>query len=582
MERVALPTAAVGDFAKASPDTFPQSRRPVKISVGLKRFLAPLHYGCKRNSFFVFVRCDFGTSYDLAVLFKEGNAMAKDLNLDNIQGNSLGGFNKDFTSNLFLKFKDGPSGRAWIQEISGEISSSSQVIQFNNQFRALKKQGVPKPEALISAIWVNLAVSFAGLQVLGVKASDLSQFPPTFQHGMAKAAVGDVGASAPANWIAPFNAPADVHAVLIVAADHGHELKKKVIEITGTPAFLAGVTVLRNQEGKTRSDRPGHEHFGFKDGVSQPAVRGVDRPDDPIGNPFQGHPGQDLLWPGEFVLGYETQIPHAKAGHDGPNPDPGPVSKSGPTWTADGSYLVFRRLRQDVAGFEKSVHDLAKALGWSQDLTGAKLVGRYKSGCPIEQRKFQAGPYTPPSTDPGDPNHGNPALANSNTLNNNFEFGDDPQGAICPMSAHIRKAYPRDEVTPVANPADSESATQTHRLLRRGIPYGEPFFPHVPGSDKVDRGLLFLAFQNDIANHFEFVQNAWVNNANFPPNPAGQPPLKGAPGEDPIIAQSPKGDMLIDPQRAPISVAHFVTTTGGEYFFSPSLSTIADLGSGKI
>jgi Dyp-type peroxidase family len=507
--------------------------------------------------------------------------MATTLNLDKIQGNSLGGFSKDFQSNLFLKFTGDKAGRAWIAEVAGEISSSSAVIQFNNEFRALKKQGVKKPEALISAVWVNLAVSFAGLQALNVKAADLATFPDAFKNGMAKAKIGDAGTSDPATWIPPFNTPADVHAVLIVAADHATELAKKVAEITGTAAFKAGAQVLLNQEGRTRSDAPGHEHFGFKDGVSQPGIRGVDSPDDPIGNPDQGHPGQDLLWPGEFVIGYETQIPTAKPDHDGPNPDPGPISASGPTWTKDGAYVVFRRLRQDVAGFNKSLQALARLLGWSEDLTGAKLVGRYKSGCPIEQRKFQAGPYTPPSTDPGDANHGNPALGNSNTLNNNFEFGDDPQGVNCPMSAHVRKAYPRDEETP-AGAANSESSTQTRRLLRRGIPYGGSFKPHVPGSANVDRGLLFLAYQNDIAKHFEFVQNAWVNNAKFPPNPSGQPPLKGDPGQDPILSQSPTGPMLIDPGKAPVEVQHFVTTTGGEYFLSPSLDTLQALGGGTI
>jgi Dyp-type peroxidase family len=503
------------------------------------------------------------------------------LNLTNIQGNCPGGFNKDFQSNLFLKFTNNAAGRSWLKEIAEQLSSSADVIQFNNEFKALKKQGIKKPEALISAIWVNVAISFVGLKALNAKPADLASFPATFQNGMAKANVGDSGNSDPAKWIPPFNSPSDVHALLLVAADHPQDLVKKVADITGTPAFQAGCQILLNQAGATRPDLPGHEQFGFKDGISQPGLRGVDKPDDPIGNPDQGHPGQDLLWPGEFVIGYETQIPTAKAGHDGPNPDPGPVSASGPTWTKDGSYLVFRRLRQDVAAFEKNVHDLAKTLGWSSDLTGAKLVGRYKSGCPIEQRKFQSGPYTPPSTDPGDPNHGNPALATSNTLNNNFEFGNDPQGANCPMSGHIRKAYPRDEETP-AGPANSESSTQTRRLLRRGIPYGEPFKPHVPGSDKVDRGLLFLAYQNDVANHFEFVQNAWVNNANFPPNPTGQPPLKGAPGQDPIIAQSASGSMLIDPGRSPQPINHFVATTGGEYFLAPSISTVAGLGDGSI
>jgi deferrochelatase/peroxidase EfeB len=482
------------------------------------------------------------------------------LNLDNIQGNSLGVFKKDFQSSLFLKFAGDKAGRAWIAEVAAGISSSGAVIQFNNQFRALKKQGGKKPEALISAVWMNLAFSFAGLQALRVNPADLAEFPDTFKNGMANATIGDVGTSNPSTWIPPFTMLAHVHAVLIVAADHGHELAKKVAEITGTAAFKAGVQVLLNQEGRTRSDAPGREHFGSKDGVSQPGVRGVYFPDDPIGNPDQGHPGQDLLWPGEFVTGYEGQLQTAKPGHDGPNPEPGPLSESGPAWTKDGAYLVFRRLKQDVPGFEKSIQSLAKLLGWSEEMTRAKLVGQDKSGCPIEQRKFPSGPYTAPSIDPGDPHHGNPALANGNTLNYNFELGNDPQGADCSMSVHMR----------------------TRRQLGRGIPHGEPFKPHVPGSANVDRGLLFLSCQNDISNHIEFVENAGVNHAKFPPNPGAQPPLKGDPGQAPILAPSPTTPMLIDPDKAPVAGPHFVTTTGGGYFLSPSRDTLQALASGTI
>ena len=506
------------------------------------------------------------------------------LDLDQIQGNSVGGFNKDFQTNLFLKFISDVAGRAWINEISEEVaaSSSANVLQFNNQFSALRAQGVSRPEELISAVWVNLALSFQGLTALKLKAANLAAFPQAFRDGMAqrKAELGDLGASDPSHWVAPFNNPS-VHAVLIIAADHRHALHRKVGSITGTTAFKAGVQLLRDQPGRTRPDVPGHEHFGFKDGISQPGIRGVDPPDDPIGNPNQGHPGQDLLWPGEFVIGYATQIATAKAGVDGPNPDPGPDSPANPAWTVNGSYLVFRRLRQDVAGFERHVSQLAETIGWSIDLTGAKLVGRYKSGAPIEQRKFQPGPYTPPSTDPGDPDHGNPALGNSNDLNNNFEFGEDPQGAFCPLAGHIRKAYPRDEVTS-AGPENSESSTQKRRLLRRGIPYGPPFDAHDPASAGVDRGLLFFCYQNDIEEHFEFVQKKWVNNPHFPPNPPDLPPLRGAPGQDPIIAQSADGPMLVDPAKAPVEVHHFVTTTGGEYFFSPSIKALQDLGSGAI
>jgi Dyp-type peroxidase family len=501
------------------------------------------------------------------------------LDLDDIQGNIFGGFNKDWQSNLFLKFTSAAAGCAWVKEVADRVadSSSSNVIEFNNEFKRLKKQGVAKPEKLIQAIWVNIAFSFQGLKTLGVSAADLALFPDAFKQGMAARAAETGDAlnpnSEPAKWIPPFKAPHDLHAVLLVAADHPGQLHKTVDAITSTAAFKAGVVILLNQPGKTRADLPGHEHFGFKDGISQPGVRGVDPPDDPIGNPNQGHPGQDLLWPGEFVLGYNTQIPKLGADKVSPNPSAGPVSTSGPSWTKNGSYLVFRRLHQDVPAFEDNVKTLAHTLGWTQDLTGAKLVGRYKSGCPIEQTEFHPLPYTPPSIDPASPS-GNPILATSNTLNNHFEYGDDPQGAICPMSAHIRKAYPRDEPTP-AGAANSESDTQTHRLLRRGIPYGDPFTPHDPASKNVDRGLLFLAYQNDIEHHFEFVQKAWVNDPKFPPNPGG--PLPGDPGLDPIMSQTPDGKMLVDPAKPPIDVKHFVTTTGGEYFFAPSISKLQDL-----
>jgi Dyp-type peroxidase family len=508
------------------------------------------------------------------------------LNLANIQGNSIGGFNKDFQANLFLKFKSTEAGCAWIKEISDEVaqSSSAAVIQFNNQFSALKAQGINKPEAIISALWVNLALSFHRLTAL-LEASDLSAFPRAFRDGMAKRDIGDVDASAPSRWITPFNNSSDVHAILIVAGDDPQELRLKVAAITGTPAFKAGVEIRLDQPGRTRPDLPGHEHFGFKDGISQPGIRGVDLPDDPIGNPNQGHPGQDLLWPGEVIIGYATQFANAKTGVDGPNPDPNTDSASGPAWTLDGSYLVFRRLKQDVAGFADNVATLAKKLGWSTDLTGAKLVGRYKSGAPIEQRKFQSGPYSPPSTDPGDLSNGNPALGNSHTVNNNFEFGEDRDGSICPLSAHIRKAYPRDEVT---GKPDPESDTQKRRLLRRGIPYGAPFVPHDPRSAKEDRGLLFLCYQNDIQEHFEFVQKCFVNKADFPPGatpPGATPPgalVPEVPGEDPIVAQSATAPMLIDPKKPPIDVKHFVTTTGGEYFFSPSIGALRGIGRGSI
>jgi Dyp-type peroxidase family len=515
------------------------------------------------------------------VKFPEGaDLAATTLRFDNIQGKSIGGFNKDFETLVFLKFKAAVNARAWIKEISDSEfgiarSSSVEVLKFNAQFKALRASGV-LPESVIGVAWTNLALTHRGLSALGVKQVDLDTFPDAFKQGMAarKERIGDAGNSDPTKWSAPFNSPSDIHAVLIVAADQEADLKDRVLEITGTAAFKAGVSILADPvEGRTRIDEPGHEHFGFKDGVSQPGIRGVTPPDDPLGNPDQGQPGQDLLWPGEFVLGYPTQIGHAKAGIDGPNPDPGPLSNSGPSWTSDGSYLVFRRLAQDVAGFRQQVEALAQQHGVSHDLMGAKLVGRYKSGCPLELRIFEP-PHVPASTDPG---KRIPALGGNDTLNNNFEFGDDPKGAVCPLASHIRKAYPRDEQT-LANAADSESETQTHRLLRRGIPFGASYgsAPTTNASDA--RGLLFMCYQKDIEKQFEFVQASWVNNSMFPSFPQG----RKEPGQDPIISQSPNGSFQLDSSKPPIQVQHFVTTTGGEYFLAPSIQALRDLGDNKM
>ncbi len=500
------------------------------------------------------------------------------LELGNIQGNIFGGFNKDFQSFVLLKFKSADKGRAWLDEMSDPSnefgvagSSSEQVLRFNAQFKALKAAG-KRPDRFIESAWTNLSISFSGLKALGVSAADLALFPQPFRDGMAARHVllGDVGSSDPAHWVAPFGSP-DVHALLVVAADSNARLALRLANIRATGAFVAGVVSLSVIEGRTRMDVPGqagHEHFGFKDGVSQPGIRGVAPADDPVGDPDQGHPGQDLLWPGEFVLGYPTQVPTAEPGHDGPNRKPGPASASGPSWTIDGSYLVFRRLAQDVPAFQSQVATLAASHGMHPDLLGAKLVGRYKSGCPVEARAFQPTPF---AVSPTDPEVLQPGLADSDTLNNNFEFGDDAQGAVCPMAAHIRKAYPRDETTPAGQP-DSESNTQTHRLLRRGIPFGGSFGAASGGGAADARGLLFQCYQRSIEDQFEFVQRSWVNDANFPPGATG-----GVPGEDPIIAQSASGPFQFTPGAPAAPVKHFVTTTGGEYFFAPSIAAIRKL-----
>jgi deferrochelatase/peroxidase EfeB len=207
---------------------------------------------------------------------------------------------------------------------------------------------------------------------------------------------------------------------------------------------------------------------------------------------------------------------------------------------------------------------------------GAKLVGRWASGAPIVKA----------------PDQDNPALANDM----DFEFegeGDDIKGFACPFAGHIRKSYPRDTARPIGSedPFINESATQTHRLLRRGIPFGKPLasgcpmkaFTSLSGlkalfqpKDKDDRGLLFLAYQTSITRQFEFVSGVWVNNPNFPGAGDGHDAILGQ-SDDPatrdrtVTLQAPGQNSEVKLPK------DWVIPTGGGYFFSPSISALEHL-----
>ena len=566
-------------------------------------------------------------------------------NLDRIQGNILEGFNKDFQAFLFLRVTDPTAAKGWLAGLVEEIASVEEVREFNNLFKKLVRRRGGEL-GILKATWMNLAFTFRGLQTLGLPAAELNLFPAAFQQGMKQRApiIGDVAASGPANWIVPFR-DGNIDALMIVASDSQESLGEHVLRYIHNMGLCGGVELAYLQEGSVREDEPGHEHFGFRDGVSQPAIRHYDE-HLPGGEPIQANPGQDRLHAGEFVLGYPTQIPTPKAcpmkdnaGNPiflNPNPDEGPVSplhglgnETAPPWSVNGSYLVFRRLAQDVRGFREFVAkkslevfpviaktDPQKA----NDVMGAKLVGRYASGCPVELTKDEqaliAAGTLPKSFDPtdgdpsfqvpqilgddsqSDPSHYLGNIAEDSRFDNHFEYGDDKDGTVVPRCAHIRKAYPRDSATP----GGGESSTQGHRLLRRGIPFGTSFRPSLgatghggkPGTEEPgDRGLLFLCYQTSLERQFEFVQTKWVNNTNFPGNsktPAPDPKTgqwfsdldaTDPDGQDPIITQNtPSGPVKIpapdgDPQKAHrFLMTHFVTTTGGEYFFQPAIDAI--------
>jgi Dyp-type peroxidase family len=506
------------------------------------------------------------------------------LNVANIQANILPGLGKERQQLLFLRITQPAAFRKWLAGVIPSVTTAAQSLG----------RAAPSTRPAL----VNIAFSAAGLAKL---TPDCARFTDeAFKQGLAarSAKLGDPldpqAEGHPRNWKigGPGN---EADAVVIVAADdqaaldfESEALRESLMSAT------AGATVMFVQAGASlNGDLAGHEHFGFRDGISQPGVRGRLSPKTndvltPRQNPLdrgQGRLGQDLLWPGEFVFGYPGQDPKAAD-----IAVKGPVAKAGPAWADDGSFLVFRRLRQDVGLFHDFLRKAAGQMGLPPAALGAKLVGRWKSGAPVIRT----------------PNADNPGMAASDGAVNHFEFGEasdpitarvgsadlldkfppspgDPAGVRIPICSHIRKTYPRDDES-ASDPTLGEVVTQTRRIMRRGIPFGpqSTSTPEKPVFDKVDRGLLFLAYQTSIVEQFEAI-SVRANDPNFKDPGSGHDPIIGQNNASPnrerfFRVPMPPTPGAPPPRMPPAftlkTTSDFVIPTGGGYFFAPSLAAL--------
>lgn len=427
------------------------------------------------------------------------------------------------------------------------MASAWEVSQFNQLFSEIRRR---TGREVIEATWIGLMLSAAGLEFLDAATGDLPPGDPAtaFTAGMAARGpqIGDTRAQdVPTGWLEPFRTKGGVHALVVIAADDADDLAAVVTEV-GDLVSDCGAQVVFSERGATL---PGHlrgcEHFGFRDGASQPAIDGYDPA------PAPGEP--PAVPAGEFVLGYTDAS--------------GTAAPTGPL-ALDASYVVFRRLHQDVAGFRAQA--AAGVSGADPTLTAdqmaAKLIGRWPSGAPVELH---------PDSDPG-----------AAGVTNAFGYGTtavDDDGQRCPRWAHIRKVNPRDETTP--DPAGDNPAH--HRMLRRGIPFGPPLPASHTDDDHKHRGLHFFAVVTDIPRQFEFVQRQWLNDPNFPggqpaPNGGYQQSPQGTPdGPDPIAGQYDNGTNCTLHQASgqhPFPLLHqLVSVTAGEYFLLPSLAALSEL-----
>src|SRR5262249_9397398 len=110
------------------------------------------------------------------------------------------------------------------------------------------------------------------------------------------AELGDMGANDPSQWEPPFGTP-DIHLALAVLAPDEPRREAVLERANRALSTMPGLTVLSRQDGASLPT--GREHFGFQDGISQPAIEGTGMP--------PSNPGEVPLRAGEFVLGYPDE-----------------------------------------------------------------------------------------------------------------------------------------------------------------------------------------------------------------------------------------------------------------------------------
>jgi len=503
------------------------------------------------------------------------------LGVDDIQGMIVPGYRKPAQNLLHFRITDVASARSWLGSLGNQLASTAETQKQHRRFKTLTARFGREPRRF-NAVFRGCAISASGLrQLVGAQAVAAFADEP-FKVGLASRSgtLGDppTGPGSPAQWIIGGSVnPIDI--MVVVAGDEERRVEDAT-EALLQEAAANGLSNIHLDRGRERlADQAGHEHFGFKDGISRPALRGRNSeadddfvearetvaPDYGGSNtlPFAG-PGRPLLWPGQILFGYDEQA------QDQPEIPAAATTHSGPDWAANGSFLVFRRLRQDVAAFNTFLETSAAFLnqqGWQPPLTaeklGALLVGRWRSGTPI---------MVSPAQDAGE-----------DLATNDFGFNQartiqdrsgpiqqpaDADGLICPRGAHIRKVNPRDLTTD----RGQASRTLLKLLLRRGITYDLSLTGAPELADKNDRGLLFLAFQRSIEDGFEFLMKTWVRRAERPESDAGHDPILSSRGNGRFIKlhNNENGFNLTIP-------GGWVLPTGGEYFFMPSRSFFRNL-----
>ena len=555
--------------------------------------------------------------------------MTKILDLADIQGNILRVYGKQgfgAARYLFFHVARAEEGRAFVDAVRAQVTTAR---RWKNDPDALRARYYPKQKDNVRKrgeadypgeiedggvkpdITVNIAFTFYGLRALEVPTRTLRAMPDEFIDGMAARAkmLGDdvFDASCDAIWRDSAGDKA-VHVLVSLNADLSDdgtpvpELAQKTDWLLGLcAAGKGGVTLLaghgpdnaRWQDaafilrdvGGGRKLPVGKEHFGFSDGFGDPVFEGQ-YPEELGAARVRGGgkigPGAEQKWlplaTGEFLLGHADEAQEV------------PGAAMPITFSRNGTFMVWRKLHENVGGFDAYFDKAAQAFSAfrggipvqeARDTLLAKIAGRWPDGVPLMSApthqdwldfKVKAAAAAP----------GTPAGDEIAAAFTDFKFRADPHGYKCPVGSHMRRVNTRDMLDPRFNssqPKDWNGSVLNNRrrILRRGLPYGGKG----PREDKGEQGIIFLAVCASIFRQFEFVQQQWL-----------QYGLDFNAGNDtcPLLGnryQTAKFVIPADPgtDETPFicdALPQLVEPRGGDYFFVPSMTALRMIAMGVV
>lgn len=506
--------------------------------------------------------------------------MSKQLDLLDIQGNvvrAYGRYNFPFARYVFLNIRDAARGRVFVGAVTEKVTTAVRWGEGPNP--------IEKPLST-----VNIGFAYQGLKELELPRASLIGFPMEFAMGMKKRKdiLGDDGPSAPQHWdpIWRDNRETDRHKdVHIWISINGQShldvqrcyewLQQLVHQSAGGVAILSGHRgdgdadhlPFQDVHAVFENGKPTpKEHFGYTDGIGDPVFEGLPgNPERVTGRGKQLGNGQWApLATGEFILGHRDEA------------DEYPLAPSPQLLSRNGTFMVYRKLHENVASFNAFLDRTSANYPGGKELLAAKFVGRWRdNGAPLVSAPDAK------SKAAWDEKFAKANQAERDRMLSGFTYDDDMQGAKCPFSAHLRRINPRAslEFTPGAFNTPGALANR-RRVIRRGLPYGEV---KDPTRDDGNHGIVIMMLNASILRQFEFVQQQWINYGNDFKASNDKEIILGNhcpahPGKA-VIEADPDGDQ---PPYFLTDIPRLVETRGGDYFFIPSMTALRMIARGIV